>query len=280
MQRRPRRVPRTRPTSTETCSLAVQLPSSRSQRMVRALPRCSSCPTRRVCRECTVRPGISLEQALYSTYGKQTIVSGSDVTPFGFQGSYTDSTGLIYLINRYYDPTTDQFLSVDPAVAQTDQPYAFVNDDPLTWSDPLGLRLAGEGTESCGGSAKHLTCTGASPNGVSVAGTINTKSTKSTIIVGTTKVTVSTSVTVATRGSSRSPTVNIDSSGSASVTLPGYVPITASSSGAVGAALGNNSGASVSISTDGVTYTDSIPSATIGGVQCEWKHFCVRHFRR
>lgn len=83
--------------------------------------------------------GTSLEQALYSTYGKQTIVSGSDITPFGFQGSYADTTGLIYLINRYYDPTTDQFLSIDPEVATTDQPYVFANDDPLNAEDPLGL---------------------------------------------------------------------------------------------------------------------------------------------
>jgi RHS repeat-associated protein len=42
-------------------------------------------------------------------------------------------------INRYYDPSTDQFLSVDPDVQTTDQPYAFVNDDPLNATDPLGL---------------------------------------------------------------------------------------------------------------------------------------------
>ena len=83
--------------------------------------------------------GTSLEQALYSTYGKQTIVSGSDVTPFGFQGSYADSTGLIYLINRYYDPTTDQFLSIDSAVARTNQPYVYTGDNPLNAEDPLGL---------------------------------------------------------------------------------------------------------------------------------------------
>jgi RHS repeat-associated protein len=83
--------------------------------------------------------GTSLEQALYSAYGKATITGGA-VTPFGFQGSYTDSTGLIYLVNRYYDPTTDQFLSIDPDVAQTDQPYVFTNDDPLNAEDPLGLQ--------------------------------------------------------------------------------------------------------------------------------------------
>jgi RHS repeat-associated protein len=83
--------------------------------------------------------GAVLEQALYSVYGVQTITSGTSVTPFGFQGSYTDSTGLIYLINRYYDPTTDQFMSVDPLVAQTNQPYVFTNDSPLNATDPLGL---------------------------------------------------------------------------------------------------------------------------------------------
>jgi RHS repeat-associated protein len=82
--------------------------------------------------------GADDELAVYSVYGKQTVSSGSDVTPFGFQGSYTDGTGLIYLVNRYYDPSTDQFLSIDPDIATTDQPYVFTNDDPLNSSDPLG----------------------------------------------------------------------------------------------------------------------------------------------
>lgn len=79
------------------------------------------------------------EQAAYSTYGTWVIELGSVATPFGFQGSYTDPTGLIYLINRYYDPSADQFLSVDPDVATTGQPYAFTGDDPLNATDPLGL---------------------------------------------------------------------------------------------------------------------------------------------
>ena len=43
-------------------------------------------------------------------------------TPFGYAGGYTDPTGLIYLINRYYDPATGQFLSVDPEIDQTRSP--------------------------------------------------------------------------------------------------------------------------------------------------------------
>jgi RHS repeat-associated protein len=42
-------------------------------------------------------------------------------------------------IDRYYDPSTDQFLSIDPDVAETGQPYAFTGDDPLNATDPLGL---------------------------------------------------------------------------------------------------------------------------------------------
>ncbi|HEV2427468.1 MAG TPA: RHS repeat-associated core domain-containing protein [Acidimicrobiales bacterium] len=83
--------------------------------------------------------GAVQEMALYSTYGIQSLSAGTAITPFGFQGSYTDQTGLIYVINRYYDPSTDQFLSIDPLVDETGQPYAFTNDNPLNSTDPLGL---------------------------------------------------------------------------------------------------------------------------------------------
>ena len=43
------------------------------------------------------------------------------------------------LVNRYYDPTTAQFLSQDPLVAVTGQPYQYAGDDPVNESDPGGL---------------------------------------------------------------------------------------------------------------------------------------------
>jgi len=82
--------------------------------------------------------GSSVEQLSYSLYGVPTITAGTAVTPFGFQGSYSDPTGLLYLINRYYDPSTDQFVSIDPLLDQTGQPYVFTNDSPLNATDPLG----------------------------------------------------------------------------------------------------------------------------------------------
>jgi hypothetical protein len=41
-------------------------------------------------------------------------------------------------LDRYYDPSSDEFLSIDPLVAETGQPYAFTGDDPLNTTDPLG----------------------------------------------------------------------------------------------------------------------------------------------
>jgi len=43
------------------------------------------------------------------------------------------------LVGRYYDPATGQFLSVDPMVDETGQPYAYAGDDPVNASDPSGL---------------------------------------------------------------------------------------------------------------------------------------------
>ena len=50
------------------------------------------------------------------------------------------------LVGRYYDPTTGQFLTVDPDVAETGQPYAYTGDDPVNGTDPLGLCSTSDGT--------------------------------------------------------------------------------------------------------------------------------------
>jgi RHS repeat-associated protein len=42
-------------------------------------------------------------------------------------------------INRYYDPATGDFLSVDPMVGVTGQPYSYADDDPVNEDDPTGL---------------------------------------------------------------------------------------------------------------------------------------------
>ena len=62
------------------------------------------------------------------------------VTRFGFAGEYVDeASGYQYLRARFYDPVSGQFLSVDPLVDQTREPYAYTAGNPLQQTDPLGL---------------------------------------------------------------------------------------------------------------------------------------------
>jgi hypothetical protein len=49
----------------------------------------------------------------------------------------------VRVVGRYYDPTTGQFLTVDPAVSITGQPYSYAGDDPVNESDPTGLITCG-----------------------------------------------------------------------------------------------------------------------------------------
>jgi RHS repeat-associated protein len=75
----------------------------------------------------------------YGPYGSLIGASGSETTPMGFAGQYTDSTsGLQYLRARFYDPSTAQFLTRDPLEGLTREPYAYASDDPLNLTDPSG----------------------------------------------------------------------------------------------------------------------------------------------
>ncbi len=75
----------------------------------------------------------------YSAYGTPTC-EGTTTTPIGYDAQYTTpDTGLIYLRNRVYDPTTAQFMTVDPIEAISRAPYNYADDNPLNYADPLGL---------------------------------------------------------------------------------------------------------------------------------------------
>ncbi len=78
--------------------------------------------------------------ASYDAWGNPATSGGLTAsTPFGYAGAYTDPDGLIYLLNRYYDPAAGAFISVDPAISQTNQPYAYAGDNPVSRTDPTGL---------------------------------------------------------------------------------------------------------------------------------------------
>jgi RHS repeat-associated protein len=76
----------------------------------------------------------------YDAWGNPETSGGlTDDTPYGYAGSYADTTGLYYLINRYYDPVVGQFVSIDPKVAETSQPYAYADGNAVNDTDPEGL---------------------------------------------------------------------------------------------------------------------------------------------
>jgi len=57
---------------------------------------------------------------------------------FGFGASNSDKSGLAYLINRFYDNASAQFISDDQLLRQTQQPFAYSNNNPIIGADPLG----------------------------------------------------------------------------------------------------------------------------------------------
>jgi len=76
----------------------------------------------------------------YTPYGAVEGHEGTASTPLGFDGQYrSEDTGLIYLRARVYDPSTAQFMSVDPLVSTTDEAYSYVVDSPVNGGDPEGL---------------------------------------------------------------------------------------------------------------------------------------------
>lgn len=81
----------------------------------------------------------------YDPYGQAsaTTLSASTlsiVNPFLFQGQFVDPlSAFIYLRNRWYDPTTAQFLTKDPLDTLTRSAYRYANGDPVNGTDPSGL---------------------------------------------------------------------------------------------------------------------------------------------
>lgn len=92
-------------------------------------------------RTVTDSAGSVIAESNYQPYGLATATAEpvAAVTRFGFAGEYTDPTGLLYLRARYYDPTTAQFVTIDPLVDRTLTAYGYTGGNPLQYVDPLGL---------------------------------------------------------------------------------------------------------------------------------------------
>ncbi|MFE1895881.1 RHS repeat-associated core domain-containing protein [Streptomyces yangpuensis] len=61
-------------------------------------------------------------------------------------GEMDESIGTVHMGAREYDPATGRFLSVDPIIdfnePKQQNPYAYANNSPVTFSDPSGLSIA------------------------------------------------------------------------------------------------------------------------------------------
>ncbi len=88
----------------------------------------------------TNEAGEAVGSYTYTPYGAVEHHEGSARTALGYDGQLISSeTGLVYLRARTYDPTTAQFMSVDPINELTRQPYTYALDNPLNLIDPTGL---------------------------------------------------------------------------------------------------------------------------------------------
>jgi hypothetical protein len=125
-------------------------------------------------------------------------------------------------INRYYDPTTDSFISVDPDLQLTVQAYVFTNDNPLNATDPLGLFCVGFNDAICPSAGLRV---GQTPTSIPGDGlpTVSLSTPPLTFQTGLGfSVTVNASATVTIVGGRQNmPTLNVDSSGAVGVTAGG-----------------------------------------------------------
>lgn len=77
----------------------------------------------------------------YEPYGQQLAPAVADGP--GYTGHVQDAaSGLAYMQQRYYDPQTGRFLSMDPFVARTQgdnfNRYSYANNNPYRFKDPDG----------------------------------------------------------------------------------------------------------------------------------------------
>ena len=84
--------------------------------------------------------GAVLNTYSYDAYGRRECTPcTSGYNPFGYAGQYTDEeSGLVYMRARYYDPSTQQFISRDPSVGVSGQPYVYAGGNPVNATDPTG----------------------------------------------------------------------------------------------------------------------------------------------
>jgi RHS repeat-associated protein len=93
-------------------------------------------------------------QYIYEPFGATTAVGSADANGSQYSGRENDGTGLYFYRARYYMAETGRFVSEDPLGLGAGQVnlYAYVSNDPVNLTDPMGLTGAGRG---CGDSGNR-----------------------------------------------------------------------------------------------------------------------------
>ena len=90
-------------------------------------------------------------QYSYEPYGNTTASGAASDNAVQYTGRENDQTGLYFYRARYYDPLRQRFVSEDPiGLAGGVNLYAYVNGNPISYTDPLGLMGNGVGGLSKG----------------------------------------------------------------------------------------------------------------------------------
>ena len=94
----------------------------------------------------TDEAGFGVHQRQFEPFGSVAREDFSEATPQTFGTHRLDvATGLYYMKARWYDPVAGRFLSRDPVVRNAFAPqsvngYSYVENDPTSRIDPLGLQ--------------------------------------------------------------------------------------------------------------------------------------------
>jgi len=96
----------------------------------------------------TNQQGEIVDRFQYGQYGEMVRRTGTSNTVFlynGRDGVMSDSNGLYYMRARYYDPKMKRFINQDVlrgniGNGQSLNRYAYVNGNPVSYVDPLGLK--------------------------------------------------------------------------------------------------------------------------------------------